>query len=1438
MSRSFRVDFTKGISAIVDPSLLGDGFAVMVDNADVSAFAASSYRAPVFRREVPVGTKHIFEYRGKWWFSSEHREWAAEFVGRQERLYYTESGYAPGEGKIPMKIIDGVAAPLGLPRPLAPVTVDKGVSTEPPGLTLALGPVGSAFQEDSTSATYRIGYRTAEGLLPPGPTITIAIPKNGTAILKWSAPNLEAVVKVVIYGRTSGKEQILEELVPEMSQFIDDGSLSPHGEYASNLDTEDVYFYFHTFIRDVNGHIDESGPSPLTGQINTSGVRKITRNPQFEGMESGTPVLGAAAYKTATSLEMCGSMFSPIFRRRIITTKTVHALVQGDEIGIVQKKAAPSEHTAKQVFTATLFDSELAAPTISDFSMETVPLWASGTTLNVRVSATWIETGAGPLDEYGNPTYVDIPHETAPSSIVSYTPNASMQALVQWTAGENERPQGFNIYVNGVLNCQVSADNLSVQFGPASGSTPIPTVVDGNPPTIVSVGAPGLIPVGTQVVAKVTSFRGSGWGECFGGAPAESLPSSPSTITATHGLASLSWSPPSGDADGFHVYLNDKWVATLPATVQFLEFRLSEGDASRTVPIANGSRSRVFHIADDPSMVWYPELAAQAPLGFGGIAKPVETRIVQEAHGRAKGDLLSFSGYEGIRGPHVVARVGSADEFYLNVLTEADDATSITRRYSTTGEAFRFVKQWALYVQSGATGGIPLQQGVYPIEQTEVIDGKPIWALSVTCPSAYYAQTPEGPVAVEFEPPPRGFRRPTLHNSCLWGIVDNAVVWSPVNRPDAYPRAFRRDFPFPPVALASYAGALVVLLPNGIGRFDGTDPANMSFSMTAARDGCNAPNSVQHTAAGLMYSSSRGLMAFQAEINTSVPITAHRVDPSLFSSASSTSEDGWPGWWIPTRSSAAWAKCTRELPSADGQQRERMIDETLPIDGILEDIRSFYWRGRYYIYFTGSRFGRHGTILVDTTRRGDAGYPVFHLGLRPSHAHVSSTDKAFILMNVDGGLNNDMDDPDNPIPNIIDGWIYTLKLKDADQAIGSSPDQVLEIQRRNLNDPKDGTFYRYCKVDSIAGELSGLNCQLFVENGKFYISAVVGATGRAGNALHIKEWVLESIGPGEDKQGVFSVTREESFALESTERPKDSNPWDTIGIITLASVSHFYSSQMFDPETTSVGATYSPLVSWTGLPPGGSEFMVESSTVKSNLLKMPYRSGWLAVSVVEIVKPRIGTIAVNPPYINLTKVQHFYHEVKTNIGTELHGVNAPIPVQADSNSDWYSEGLSSYSGNIPDKNTTVSFGLPGFATNNFTMKVRGLLFNPSNIGNYTDAPTTRFVSGGSLQAAKSPDTLAAINSNNSLKDAELIGVWGRNGELGVYKRVAPSSFDMCSDFFCVKPSDTMAERPYSIWSYIQDDGSIKHFEKLNTSAPELWVDDVKIKTYGEAESIQ
>ena len=895
MARSFRVDITKGISATVNPRLLGDGYAVFVDNADLSGFSPASFRAPVFRQDVPSGTVHIFEYRGKWHFSNSHRHWAAEYIGKQERLYYTDSGYAPGSGKRAMKVIDGVEALLGTARPKCALTVSTDVIAYPPALSVSVTSGGSALQEGSV--TYRLGYRTKDGLLPASPGITVTIAKGDTPVLAWGACTLADVTSVVIYGRTSGKEQIIEEVAPDVVKFLDDGSLSPSGEYASNLDQSDVFFYFHTFLRNVNGHLDESGPSPLSARVDQGKVCKVTRNPNLEGLFDGASlVTGAPAYKTVMNHTIVGSHLRQVGSKRIITTEADHGLSLGAEVGIFPANNFVDPNLAKHLYKISTFTSALPAPTLTAFGPGTThaPAWGAGTLLSVVVTA---YRGSG----WGNPLDAIRPGQS-----------------------------------------------------------------------LLGVSGPG--------------------------APAESLPSAQMQwVTTATDSALLQWSYPTGDADGFLVYVNGVLFADMPSTVLFLDFSsLVTTLPANPPPTTNTSRTRAFYFDEDPSLTWGDGSTLLHLNPWGWMASTAETKVVQAAHGLAVDDLLSFSGYTELNGMHPVSRIGSPDEFYVKVMTQFDDTTSLTRSYKKANPDFQFVTQWALYVQRGATGGVALQQGVYPISQTEVVDYKPVQGLSVTCDSSYLAKTLEGDVQIEFDPAPLGLRCPTLHNGSLWGIVDNTVVWTPVNRPDAWPKAHSRTFPFPPTSLASLGPALLVLLPNGVGRFDGTDPDNVSFSMTGARDGCNAPNSVQHTAAGLVYLSPRGLMAFQLELNTSVPITDGKLDPSVFTAASASKE--WPCWWIPTRSSAAWAKCINGLPTADGNQVERTMANNLPMVGIIEDARSFYWRGKYYLYFTGPAFGNHGTLMVDTTRRNESGYPVFHFGLRPTHAHVTDRDQAFVLL--------------------------------------------------------------------------------------------------------------------------------------------------------------------------------------------------------------------------------------------------------------------------------------------------------------------------------------------------------------------------------------------------------------------------------------------------------
>ena len=870
--RSMRMDFTKGVNAEADPRILGQGFAVMVDNADIRSFALKSYHAPVFRKDLASSIKDIFEYRGRWWFSDKRRDWAAEFVGNQERLYYKE------EGQRPMKIIDGTEAPLGTLRPVTPLKVTETESIMPLGLMVTVSDGTGGLPEGS--ATYRLGYRTQYGLLPACAPVTVATKEKGSTSLAWSNPTLDGVIGIVIYGRTSGEEQILDEVGPNTTTWQDSGALGPSGQYANQLDSLDIYYYFYTFQRMVNGHLDESGPSPTFGPIQTSKARKIVRFPEFEGGFVGSSTLeGATVAKTPTQLTLVGARNRLASDRTVFTTQEPHGLLTGAKIGIITKHTGLDAHTRDQVYLIKTFNTDLASPTITEVvdGSDDAAGWAAGTSLGIQI----------------------------------------------------------------------------------------------------------------------TALRGAGWDDCYGGVPAETLPSATTTLVAAGGkTAIVRIGYTSGDADGFHVYLNGYWIATLPPDVLWLEFGTSNGDSARPAPTVNTTRSRAFHAPTDSQLYFDTPLAAQDPKHLGTIATTVQAWVTYAAHGLTKGDVIQAKGWAELAGLYTVSKEEDADHFFIEALLEQDDGGT-GKVLIIPGASFKYVTKWALYCRRGDVGATALQVGTYPITQAEVVDAKPVAALGGTCPSSYAAATPDGDVQVDFKPPPPAAKRLTLHNNCLWHINGRTVGWSPINRPDAAPDAFTKTFPGQPVDLVPYAGSMIILCTDGIWRADGFDPASLSFSQTLARDGCIAP-CARTTAAGLVYPSARGLMAFQAQLNDSVPITDGKIASDLFTGPSSTGpDDQWPFWWVPTRRSAAWAKLTRELPTATPDRIERHIDETLAMPSVLDAMRSFYWRGKFYLYYVGGAFGYHGTVVVDCTRQG---FPTFYLGLRPAAAHVTERDRCFLLL--------------------------------------------------------------------------------------------------------------------------------------------------------------------------------------------------------------------------------------------------------------------------------------------------------------------------------------------------------------------------------------------------------------------------------------------------------
>lgn len=887
-----RFDFTRGISSVVDPRFLGEGFSVAVDNIDLTAFVAQSMRAPVFRMDPPAGTKDIYEYRGKWHYTPGRREWLADFVGRQERLYYKDIEPGASDRRLYM-VIDGVTALLGTPKPPVPPLVKEAGYLSPKHVEATVLAEGGKLP--AGSITYRVGLRTELGLIPASAPVTVVVTEKSRVNLTFDKVTYDKALKIVIYGRKSNEEQILEELNPTVTEWTDDGSLTPSGQYAKTLDESTVFHYFHTFVRDVNGYEDESGPSPIYGPLVTPQARVITRNVFFEGLFDGGYTWAPGEMTVAASpsnADIVGAFIRTDFNT-YVTTRTAHARPAGTKVGIMHAHGGTDANLRNQIYHIL------------------------------------------------NPT--------------AALPKPAITALE-----ETDLPEGATAW-----------------------------------------------PASTSLQVGVVAFRGASWDHCFGGSPAETdlVSGDLQTISTTGDKAAVvRWSYPAGGADGFHVYLNGFYIATVDKGVLFYTFGQVTPNATRPSPTVNTSASRIMILGSEAKDIAWDEVYAAANSTLGSISyDPRALVTMTQAHGYvpAKGDLVYFTpSIPNVGGFTEVQDEATSSTFYIPLLNDAAASIQIGQEARIAGPQARFIKSWNLYVMRGDTGDF-LLQGNYPLTQSEVIDASPVEALGSTCGSFYTEVGDFGnPVIVSFEPPPPDLHGLTLHQSMLWGIVDRTVRWTPINRPNAWPDAYQRDFEYQPLALASYAGTLLVLCTDGIYRMDGADPNSIRRNKTLAEDGLIAPFSVQPTPAGLVYLSKRGLMAFRGETNGAVPISEGKVEPALFLAGSGAREDDpFPFWAIPTRKGAAWARLTKRLPAANPDRSERELSDVLPMDWSVDCIRSFVWKGKYHLYYgdpsgKGAPYKYHGMVIVDCTREG---YPITTNGLKPVAAHVTEMERAFLL---------------------------------------------------------------------------------------------------------------------------------------------------------------------------------------------------------------------------------------------------------------------------------------------------------------------------------------------------------------------------------------------------------------------------------------------------------
>lgn len=311
--KTFKVDFSKGINVVTDKRLVPEGYVVLADNVDLRSGSLHPFKFPesylAIPGGVPANTVCLYEFKGNWFFSTHYRDYTAEYVSAQTRVYFCETNMGGTYNPTllpPQKVVNGIQAGLGSLVPLIAPTVNATTADTPSGF------IGTASTTGGNLATgqysYRISAVVAGQILVPSQAVIVNIPQvaganitTGEVVLSWNP--VQTATGYVVFGRILGQEQIMFTLGAGSATVTDTGSNTPAGAFASNYQPLNPLTYVYTYVRDVGTMQDESGPSPQSNPVNSSYVRVVSRNPLNDGLYANavtyTATLGASA-KTAS----------------------------------------------------------------------------------------------------------------------------------------------------------------------------------------------------------------------------------------------------------------------------------------------------------------------------------------------------------------------------------------------------------------------------------------------------------------------------------------------------------------------------------------------------------------------------------------------------------------------------------------------------------------------------------------------------------------------------------------------------------------------------------------------------------------------------------------------------------------------------------------------------------------------------------------------------------------------------------------------------------------------------------------------------------------------------------------------------------------------------------------------------------------------------------
>jgi hypothetical protein len=351
--KQIRLDFSGGLNIIADKSVLPDKFGTVMDNIDLRSGFPRCFKEPLFNQIVSnADTKKIFNFRGRWLYSENWRDYVADYIDGIERIYWSESinsvDYTGSADLKPQKMVEGTTVPLGTDRPSTSAIVSSGKPIVP----IVDKPVlisGGGLSEGTYY--YAISAEFSKGVGSPSNIVNIVVGQGNTANIKLTWSSVLDAVAYIIWGRSStyGEMKRIEKVNSGITSWTDNGAITPKedspDDYFDNLPVSYVY----TYERDVNGVFDESGLSDISSRITTNLSRNIARDFLNDGYFSQPSTVDISTddgytftidprpstvdtYPYYEPINVTGTEYNRTLNQVTFTTLNPHKLTTDDEI--------------------------------------------------------------------------------------------------------------------------------------------------------------------------------------------------------------------------------------------------------------------------------------------------------------------------------------------------------------------------------------------------------------------------------------------------------------------------------------------------------------------------------------------------------------------------------------------------------------------------------------------------------------------------------------------------------------------------------------------------------------------------------------------------------------------------------------------------------------------------------------------------------------------------------------------------------------------------------------------------------------------------------------------------------------------------------------------------------------------------------------------------